>query len=57
MINVPGKQPPLVETPLQVSIVSDEIVLETQTSPSLTGAAARQTGQRLIDAADKLDED
>jgi hypothetical protein len=51
------KEPDLVREPLAVIVVKDEIVLETTASPSLTGSAARLTGQRLIDAADRLELD
>ena len=54
-MKIPGKQPALVQAALTVTIVNDEIVLDTNAGPSLTSAAARATGQRLIDAADKLD--
>ena len=49
-------QPLLNKRPLTVDIVDGEIVLDgfASMSPSLTVDAARETGRRLIEAADTL---
>lgn len=50
-------QPPLHERPLNVAVLYGEILLvgAQVTDPSLTASAARETGRRLIEAADQLD--
>ena len=47
-------EPPLIDTPLEVTAESDEVVISGPPHPSLSANAARETGGRLIDAADKL---
>ena len=56
MENGKSSLPPVVSDPLSVEIVGREILLVGASSaePSFTADAARETGRRLTEAADRL---